>query len=100
MKIRTALLSLGAALSGCPLAIALDLSEPLCRASDLAPSVDPEQMPDEAIVVVVCEVGRVTTRDKHGQVFTRRWIEQTECDLRDLTDAVRGVGLRGCPRSR
>ena len=100
MKLRAALLSLGAVLGGCPLLNAVDLSKPLCRSSDLAPSTNPELMPDEAVVVVVCEAGRTTTRDARGQVYTRSWTERMQCDLHNLADAPRSVALRSCVRSR
>ena len=98
MKLRTALISVAATLGGCPLLRQVDLSEPLCRSSDLAPGVDPALMPDQSLVVVVCEAGRTTARNARGEIYTREWKERMQCDV--LADSPRSVALRSCSRSR
>ena len=101
MKLRAALLSLGAALGSCPLvnAVDLDLSRPLCSSADLAPALESGSPGEPVVVITTCEAGSATTRDSAGQTYTRSWRETLRCDLH-LTGAARGVALRACPRSR
>ena len=96
MKSTTVLIGLLAALGGCSLLDRATGAEALCRASDLESDLGLERMPDQSVVVTICEAGRTSTRDARGRAYVREWRETISCDATSLAEAPRTASVRSC----